>query len=225
MTVHWWLHLSSWRSTCVERTGLEFFPFLKPPTDGSFIRIKVRDVPSTDAHTKSFSHLAFMGMTPLEPTPTGIWSNIAWASCSFTGCTSLSSKFVRSKRTPQLMSNPTPPRNVGKAMELIKRVLVVSICWVFILNPCWQGACTKRCDLTPFWQNTANKAEQQIPFYQIYKKPLISRQSCRKKKKRTLKIDTDSFSVSSICSVHMLLAPTSGQREADTNMKYTVHRN
>lgn len=115
--------------------GFVIFPsFLKPPTDGSFIRIKMREVPSTGVHTKSFSHLAFMGMTPLEPTPTGIWSNIAWASCSFTGCTSLSSKFVRSKRTPQLMSNPTPPRSVGKATELIKGVLVVRICWVFILN-------------------------------------------------------------------------------------------
>lgn len=58
-----------------------------------------------------------MGMTPLEPTPTGMWSNIAWASCSFTGCTSLSSKFVRSKRTPQLMSKPTPPARGEKAMS------------------------------------------------------------------------------------------------------------
>lgn len=55
------------------------------------------------------SYLAFMGMTPFDPTPTGMWSNIAWASCSFTGWTSLSSKLVLSKRTPQLMSNPTPP--------------------------------------------------------------------------------------------------------------------
>lgn len=144
------------------------FPsFLKPATDESFIRINMRDVPSPDVHAKPFSHLAFMGMTPLEPTPTGIWSNIAWASCSFTGCTSLSSKFVRSKRTPQLMSNPTPPRSVGKAMELIKRVLMVSICWIFILtqSPGWEGACTKCCGLTPsFWHNAVNKAEQQVSF-------------------------------------------------------------
>lgn len=84
--------------------------------------------PSRDVCTKSFSYLAFMGMTPLEPTPTGMWSNIAWASCSFTGCTSLSSKFVRSKRTPQLMSNPTPPTSVEKAIELLKRA-----CWWWAL--------------------------------------------------------------------------------------------
>lgn len=50
-----------------------------------------------------------MGMTPLDPTPTGMWSNSDWASCSFTGWTSPSSRFVLSSRTPQLMSNPTPP--------------------------------------------------------------------------------------------------------------------
>jgi len=94
--------------------------FLTSPTDESFIKINNGDVPFSDVRTKSFSYLAFMGITPLEPTPTGMWSNIAWASCSFTGCTSLSSKFVRSKRTPQLMSNPTPPRSVQKARELIK---------------------------------------------------------------------------------------------------------
>lgn len=57
-------------------------------------------------------YLAFMGMTPLDPTPTGMWSKRAWASCSFTGCTSPSSRLVLSRRTPQLMSNPTPPAQV-----------------------------------------------------------------------------------------------------------------
>lgn len=50
-----------------------------------------------------------MGMTPLEPTPTGMWSNSAWASCSLTGWTSPSSRLVLRRRTPQLMSKPTPP--------------------------------------------------------------------------------------------------------------------
>lgn len=30
-------------------------------------------------------YLAPIGMTPLDPTPTGMWSNSDWASCSFTG--------------------------------------------------------------------------------------------------------------------------------------------
>lgn len=54
-------------------------------------------------------YLAPMGMTPLDPTPTGMWSNRDWASCSFTGCTSRSSRFVLRRRTPQFMSKPTPP--------------------------------------------------------------------------------------------------------------------
>lgn len=69
------------------------------------------------------SYLAFIGMTPFDPTPTGMWSNIAWASCSFTGCTSLSSKLVLSKRTPQLISNPTPPttyRSISKIRAFLK---------------------------------------------------------------------------------------------------------
>lgn len=57
-------------------------------------------------------YLAFIGMTPLDPTPTGMWSKRAWASCSFTGCTSPSSRLVLNRRTPQLMSNPTPPAQV-----------------------------------------------------------------------------------------------------------------
>lgn len=54
-------------------------------------------------------YLAPIGMTPLDPTPTGMWSNSDWANCSFTGWTSPSSRFVLSSRTPQLMSKPTPP--------------------------------------------------------------------------------------------------------------------
>ena len=65
------------------------------------------------------AYLAFIGMTPFDPTPTGMWSNIAWASCSFTGWTSLSSKLVLSKRTPQLMSNPTPPAKYRKVCQIL----------------------------------------------------------------------------------------------------------
>ena len=50
-----------------------------------------------------------MGMMPFDPTPTGMWSYMACASSSFTGSTSFSSRFVRIRRTPQLMSYPTPP--------------------------------------------------------------------------------------------------------------------
>lgn len=39
-----------------------------------------------------------------DPTPTGMWSNSAWASCSLTGPTSASVRLVRMSRTPQLMS-------------------------------------------------------------------------------------------------------------------------
>lgn len=63
------------------------------------------------------TYLALIGITPFDPTPTGMWSNIDWASCSFRGCTSPSSKLVRSKRTPQLMSNPTPPTLDKNASE------------------------------------------------------------------------------------------------------------
>ena len=34
---------------------------------------------------------------------------LTWASCSLTGCTSFSSRFVLSSLTPQLISKPTPP--------------------------------------------------------------------------------------------------------------------
>lgn len=137
------------------------FSSLKSPTDESVIKMNTRDVPCSDVRTNSFSYLAFMGMTPLEPTPTGMWSNIAWASCSFTGCTSLSSKFVRSKRTPQLMSNPTPPRHTEKAMELRNcadgdYLLNIHLKSVSLLagNTYWI------LDLTSsFWHNTGQKVE------------------------------------------------------------------
>ena len=63
----------------------------------------------TTTRREQLEHLAVIGMTPLEPTPTGMWSNSACVSCSFTGCTSRSCRFVRIRRTPQLMSKPTPP--------------------------------------------------------------------------------------------------------------------
>ena len=50
-----------------------------------------------------------VGMMPLEPTPTGMWSKSACVSSSMTGSTSSRNRFVRSSRTPQLRSNPTPP--------------------------------------------------------------------------------------------------------------------
>jgi len=62
------------------------------------------------------SSAAVMGMTPREPTPTGMWSNMACASFSFTGATSASVRLVRSRRTPQLISKPTPP-STGKQYE------------------------------------------------------------------------------------------------------------
>lgn len=43
------------------------------------------------------------------PTPTGILSNSFWASSSLWGATSFSERFVRIRRTPQLISKPTPP--------------------------------------------------------------------------------------------------------------------
>ena len=52
---------------------------------------------------------ASTGMIPFPPTPTGIWSNNACATSSFSGCTSASVKFVLTNRTPQLISKPTPP--------------------------------------------------------------------------------------------------------------------
>ena len=62
---------------------------------------KIIDTPSKSA--------AVVGMIPCEPTPTGMWSNSDCASCSRRGETSASVRLVRSSRTPQLMSNPTPP--------------------------------------------------------------------------------------------------------------------
>ena len=56
-----------------------------------------------------------VGMMPLEPTPTGMWSKSACVSSSITGSTSSRNRLVRSRRTPQLMSNPTPP---GDTMAL-----------------------------------------------------------------------------------------------------------
>ena len=66
---------------------------------------------------------AFMGMIPLDPTPTGMWSNRLWVNCSLTGWTSFSSRLVRRSRTPQLISNPTPPaqkswRKFYKALKI-----------------------------------------------------------------------------------------------------------
>lgn len=50
-----------------------------------------------------------VGIMPCEPTPTGMWSKSVWARSSFLSPTSASVRLVRSSRTPQLMSKPTPP--------------------------------------------------------------------------------------------------------------------
>lgn len=63
---------------------------------------------------------AFIGMIPLDPTPTGMWSNRLCVNCSLTGWTSFSSRLVRRRRTPQLISNPTPP--IGKSMFKFTKV-------------------------------------------------------------------------------------------------------
>lgn len=60
----------------------------------------------------SLSCAAVTGTTPLVPTPTGMWSNKDCVSSSFTGRMSSSVRFVRTNRTPQLMSKPTPPFKV-----------------------------------------------------------------------------------------------------------------
>lgn len=52
-----------------------------------------------------------------DPTPTGMWSKSACASSSFNGSTSLSVRLVLTRRTPQLMSKPTPPERNLAARE------------------------------------------------------------------------------------------------------------
>ena len=59
-----------------------------------------------------------MGIIPFDPTPTGIWSKSACANCSLTGNTSFSDKFVLIKRTPQLMSKPTPPIKIQYKLRM-----------------------------------------------------------------------------------------------------------
>ena len=56
---------------------------------------------------------------PLLPTPTGIWSNNDWVNSSFIGLISFSDRFVLNKRTPQLISKPTPP---GDTIDLLFEV-------------------------------------------------------------------------------------------------------
>lgn len=46
------------------------------------------------------------------------------ASCSFTGWTSLSWRFVLRRRTPQLISKPTPPWKTTKTPNTLKHSLV-----------------------------------------------------------------------------------------------------
>eukprot|EP00965_Chrysotila_dentata_P013459 446088-Pleurochrysis_carterae.AAC.1 len=48
-------------------------------------------------------------------------SNSACASCSFTGATSASLRLVRSSRTPQLMSKPTPPGDTTAAGSVMSK--------------------------------------------------------------------------------------------------------
>eukprot|EP01139_Manchomonas_bermudensis_P012299 Amastigsp_a346298_17.p3 type:complete len:157 gc:universal Amastigsp_a346298_17:484-954(+) len=57
----------------------------------------------------SRSSCSVIGMTPFEPTPTGMWSKRDWVISSCIGRTSSIRRFVRKSRTPQLMSKPTPP--------------------------------------------------------------------------------------------------------------------
>lgn len=88
----------------------------------------------------NLSHCAVMGIMPLEPTPTGMWSKRHWASCSFMGWISFSWRFVRSRRTPQLISNPTPPGEttalgllISKAARLPKNE-THSLSWTLCIN-------------------------------------------------------------------------------------------
>eukprot|EP00126_Sphaerothecum_destruens_P011085 Sdes_comp20854_c0_seq13m17664 len=65
-----------------------------------------QSIPSSKASSNCFIDREIL---PLVPTPTGIWSNKLWANSSLMGRISFSIKFVRINRTPQLISNPTPP--------------------------------------------------------------------------------------------------------------------
>ena len=68
-----------------------------------------------------------VGMMPWDPTPTGMWSKSACASCSFTGSTSLSVRLVRMSRTPQLMSKPTPPGDTTASGSLMSKAATFPI--------------------------------------------------------------------------------------------------
>lgn len=113
----------------------------------------------------SCSYLAFIGMTPLDPTPTGMWSNIAWASCSFTGWTSLSSKLVLNKRTPQLMSNPTPPTKQRKISQILAK-LGIGHCYLWfptislIDSHCFNGNCFTVANKAVLWGVEADAPKQ-----------------------------------------------------------------
>ncbi|GIX61529.1 preprotein translocase subunit SecA [Babesia caballi] len=75
-------------------------------------------------------------MIPCEPTPTGMWSNMDCTSLSFTGSTSLRLRFVRMRRTPQLMSKPTPPGDTTALGSLISNAATFPIEKPYPAPPC-----------------------------------------------------------------------------------------
>ena len=70
-------------------------------------------------------YFAVIGIMPFDPTPTEMWLNKHWASCSLIGATSFSERLVRSRRTPQLMSKPTPPGDTTEFGSAISKAAML----------------------------------------------------------------------------------------------------
>lgn len=108
------------------------------------------------------TYCAVMGMIPFEPTPTGMWSNMHWASCSLRGATSFSIRLVRSRRTPQLMSNPTPPGETTASLLLMSKAAIFPTTF---LTPFYIDLLTKKKDSNLKSNGSTTKFQTRSLFY------------------------------------------------------------